>query len=114
MQSSQFSKAIDMFLEMCSCGVWPNLVTMLSIIQVCIKSGDFKLGKCVHGCIVRLGMGNEVRTSLIDMHSNMGEMQSACWVFETMQTRNLVSWNVMISGCLTMVWCMILLSSSTD
>ncbi|XP_021817508.1 pentatricopeptide repeat-containing protein At1g06140, mitochondrial-like [Prunus avium] len=29
----------------------------------------------------------------------MGEMQSACWVFETMQTRNLVSWNVMISGC---------------
>ncbi|KAI5326565.1 hypothetical protein L3X38_035639 [Prunus dulcis] len=78
---------------------WPSLVTMFSIIQVCMKGGDFKLGKCVHGCIVRLGMGNEVRTSLIDMHSNMGEMQSACWVFETMQTRNLVSWNVMISGC---------------
>ncbi|BBH06665.1 dsRNA-binding protein 3 [Prunus dulcis] len=77
-QSSHFSKAIDMFLEMCSCGVAKSshYVQHNSSLH---ERWDFKLGKCVHGCIVRLGMGNEVRTSLIDMHSNMGEMQSACW-----------------------------------
>ncbi|KAM1468427.1 hypothetical protein ACFX2I_033388 [Malus domestica] len=101
-QSGQFSKAVDMFIEMCSCGVKPSLVTMLSLIQVCIKSGDFKLAKCVHGCIVRLGMGNEVllHTSLVDMYSNMGDMRSSFSVFETMPIRSLVSWNVMISGCI--------------
>ncbi|KAM5561463.1 pentatricopeptide repeat-containing protein [Rosa sericea] len=100
-QAGQFGKAFDLFHEMCNCGIRPSSVTMLSMIQVCIKTADFKLAKCVHGSIVGLGMSNEVSvlTSLVDMYSNIGDVLSACWVFETMPKRNLVSWNVMISGC---------------
>lgn len=101
-QATQFGKAFHMFHDMCNCGIRPSPVTMLSIIQVCIQTGDSKLAKCVHGCIVGLGMSNEVSvlTSLVDMYSNIGDMLSACWLFETMPKRNLVSWNVMISGCI--------------
>ncbi|XP_004291994.1 PREDICTED: putative pentatricopeptide repeat-containing protein At5g52630 [Fragaria vesca subsp. vesca] len=100
-QAAQFSKAFDLFHEMWSCGIRPSAVSMLSMIRVCIDTADFKLAKCVHGSIVGLGMSNEVLvlTSLVDMYSNIGDMRSACWVFETMPKRNLVSWNVMVSGC---------------
>ena len=99
-QANQFNEAFDMFFEMRSCGVTPSPVTMVSLIQSCMRSGDLELGKCMHGCAIGLGMRNDifVLTSLVDMYNNMGEVVIARWVFETMPMRNLVCWNAMISG----------------
>ncbi|XP_010104009.2 pentatricopeptide repeat-containing protein At3g12770 [Morus notabilis] len=99
-QASQIREAFDMFFRMCNSGIIPSPITMVSLIQACIKSGNLELGKCVHSCTIGLGMRNDilVLTSLVNMYSNMGEIVSAQWLFETMPTRNLVSWNAMISG----------------
>ncbi|KAL5568728.1 hypothetical protein UlMin_025303 [Ulmus minor] len=100
-QSSQFKDAFDLFFEMRNCGISASPLTMVSLIQACMKIGDLKLGKCVHGCSIGLGMRTDilVLTSLVTMYSNMGDLLRARWVFETMPVRNLVSWNAMISGC---------------
>ncbi|KAF3435081.1 hypothetical protein FNV43_RR22168 [Rhamnella rubrinervis] len=101
-QSSQFNEAFDMFLKMRGYGITPSPITMVSLIQACGRSGYMELGKCVHGCVLQLGMGEDVLvlTSLVDMYSNMGDIGNAHWVFETMPSRNLVSWNTLISGCI--------------
>ncbi|KAK7252012.1 hypothetical protein RIF29_35682 [Crotalaria pallida] len=95
-----FKEAIEMFLEMIGCGIRPSPVTMASIIKACGESGLRKLGRCVHGCVLALGMGDDVfvLTSLVDMYSNLGDTDSASLVFDCMCSRNLVSWNAMISG----------------
>ncbi|GMN59256.1 hypothetical protein TIFTF001_028335 [Ficus carica] len=100
-QASQFSEAFDVYFRMRNSGITPSPITIVSLIQSCITSGDLELGKCVHGCAIGMGMGNDilVLTSLVNMYSNMGEIVSAFWVFNTMPMRNLVSWNAMISGC---------------
>ncbi|XP_019445815.1 PREDICTED: pentatricopeptide repeat-containing protein At3g12770-like [Lupinus angustifolius] len=95
-----FKEAIKMFLEMIGCGIRPSHVTMASILKACGESGLTKLGRCIHGCILALDMGDDVfvLTSLVDMYSNLGDTGSATLVFNSMSTRNLVSWNAMISG----------------
>ncbi|KAI4301874.1 hypothetical protein L6164_035112 [Bauhinia variegata] len=99
-QASLFKKAIKMFLEMIGHGIRPSPVTMVSLLKACGESGHAKLGRSVHGSVLALGMVDDVLvlTSLVDMYSNMGDTEGACWVFNSMPCRNLVSWNAMISG----------------
>ncbi|XP_030957276.1 pentatricopeptide repeat-containing protein At3g12770-like [Quercus lobata] len=99
-QTHHFNEAFGLFFDMHRLGIRPSQVTMASIIQACIETRNLKLGKCVHGCVFGLGMGYDVLvlTSLVDMYSKMGDVESAQLVFVSMPIRNLVSWNAMISG----------------
>ncbi|XP_061358541.1 pentatricopeptide repeat-containing protein At3g12770-like [Gastrolobium bilobum] len=99
-QECLFKEAIQMFLEMIGCGIKPSPVTMASLLKACGESGLKKIGTCVHSCVLALGMGNDVfvLTSLVDMYNNMGDTDSAYLVFNSMCSRNLISWNAMISG----------------
>ncbi|KAK4260696.1 hypothetical protein QN277_003778 [Acacia crassicarpa] len=99
-QQCLFKEAIRMFLYMIGKKIHPSPVTMVNILKACGESGLLKLGRCVHGCVLALGMGDDVMvlTALLDMYCNVGEIESACWVFNSMSDRNMVSWNAMISG----------------
>ncbi|KAJ7973422.1 Pentatricopeptide repeat-containing protein [Quillaja saponaria] len=101
-QACHFKEAISLFLEMSGRGIRPSSVTIASLLRACGVSGALKLGKCVHSCLLGLGMGDDVLllTSLVYMYSTMGDIGSACLVFKSMPTRNLVTWNAMISGCI--------------
>ncbi|KAK7379905.1 hypothetical protein VNO78_34181 [Psophocarpus tetragonolobus] len=95
-----FKEAIQMFLEMIGGGLSPSSVTMASLLKACGESGLKKLGMCAHGCVLALGMNNDlfVLTSLVDMYSNLGDTDRAALVFNNMCGRSLISWNAMISG----------------
>jgi pentatricopeptide repeat protein len=99
-QACHFNEAFGLFFDMHHLGIRPSQVTMASLIQACIETRNLKHGKCVHGCVLGLGMGYDVLvlTSLVDMYCKMGDVESAQLVFVSMPTRNLVSWNAMISG----------------
>lgn len=101
-QSGQYDEAFNMFLRMRDSGITPSPVTMVSLIQACERSDYVELGKCVHGCVLEFGMGEDafVLTALVNMYCNIGDIGYAQWVFETTPMRNLVSWNTMISGCI--------------
>ncbi|KAG2695331.1 hypothetical protein I3760_07G008900 [Carya illinoinensis] len=99
-QACQSNEAFDLFFDMRRLGIRPSPVTMVSLIQACVEARYLKLGECVHGCVLGLGMGGDILvfTSLVDMYSKMGYVEIARWVFDSMPTRNLVSWNAMMSG----------------
>lgn len=99
-QNCLFKEAVGMFFDMIGHGIKPSPVTIASLIKACEESRVLKLGKCVHGFVLAFGMGDDVLalTALLYMYCNMGDTESACRVFNDMPSRNLVSWNAMISG----------------
>ncbi|XP_031256597.1 pentatricopeptide repeat-containing protein At3g12770-like [Pistacia vera] len=99
-KACQYDKALGMFFSMRKCRITPSPVTMVSLIQACGRMRNIEFGKCVHGCVLGLGMGDDVLvlTSLVDMYSKMGEIIHARSIFDGMPTKSLVSWNAIISG----------------
>ncbi|KAI3937517.1 hypothetical protein MKW92_016383 [Papaver armeniacum] len=99
-QNGNFHMALNLFWKMLGGGIIPTQVSIASLTQACGGIGNLELGKCVHGFLNSLGMGFDilVLTSLVDMYCKIGDVESARRVFDRMPTRNLVSWNAMISG----------------
>ncbi|CAK9328313.1 unnamed protein product [Citrullus colocynthis] len=100
MQEGLFSEGYNVFLDMLYNKIEPSAVTMTILIQSCGEMRNLKFGKCIHSYVLGFGMSSDTRvlTSLIDMYCKSGDVESARWIFDTMPLRNLVSWNVMISG----------------
>ncbi|XP_044477403.1 pentatricopeptide repeat-containing protein At3g12770-like [Mangifera indica] len=99
-KACQYGKAFAMFLEMRKCRIMPSTVTMVSLFQACGGMRNIELGKCVHSCVLALGMGDDVLvlTSLVDMYSKLGDIIGARSVFDGITKKSLVSWNAIISG----------------
>ena len=81
--------------------VYPDAVTMLSLLSSCCQSSCLSLGKGIHGASLRRGFlpHSVLETSLIAMYIKCGDLTSANLVFTRMADKNLVSWNTMISAC---------------
>lgn len=99
-QNGHTEKAISLFHEMQKLKIQPNPVTITSILSACAQIGALGLGKWVHGLIKEESFGPSVyvSTALIDMYMKCGSIQEARVLFDTMEERNLVTWNAMISG----------------
>ncbi|KAJ9166948.1 hypothetical protein P3X46_021637 [Hevea brasiliensis] len=82
----------------------PNEFAFTSV----LTCGDYEHGKQVHALALKIGLGASiyVGNALISMYcrcynssgSDSGDIDEASTVFETMEFRNLVSWNAMIAG----------------
>ncbi|KAK9086566.1 hypothetical protein Syun_028960 [Stephania yunnanensis] len=99
-QVGRFDVAFDLFLKMCSLGIRPTPVTMVSLIQACEGTERVELGRCIHGYVNAMGMVGDVlvATALIDMYGKLGDTGSARLVFDHSPMKNLVTWNAMISA----------------
>ncbi|WCJ25623.1 Tetratricopeptide repeat (TPR)-like superfamily protein [Euphorbia peplus] len=106
-QNEEDDKALMLFFEMESTAqLCPNATTMSSIVPAIARSEAFsdKLG--MHGYVIKQGLGNDrfVQNALMDMYSRMGKMDISKTIFNSMEVRDIVSWNTMItayviSGC---------------
>lgn len=99
-QAGNFIEAFDLFVKMQTLGISPSPITLASLIQVSEGVKSLRLGRCVHGYALGFQLGDDVlvMTSLINMYSILGDIESAWWIFNSMPVRTLVSWNAMISG----------------
>lgn len=98
-RSGHFGKSLEVFSRMrLEMGMEPNEVTIVSLVSGCIQVGGFYQGVCVHGFALKMGLMSEVKVvhSFINMYGMFGYVGLACYLFETMVVRNLVSWNSMI------------------
>lgn len=95
-----FYEAVELFGEMMESGLLPNEVTISSILPAFANLGLDLMGKSVHCFWVRREFKHNVvvETSLVDMYCRFGRMSVARKLFDEMPVRNLVSWNVIISG----------------
>ncbi|KAJ0972196.1 hypothetical protein J5N97_020155 [Dioscorea zingiberensis] len=86
-----------LFNEMLNLGVRPNESTWVTVISACASKGDFQVARSlVHQLQKsRVNLNIYVKTALIDIE---GDVQSANELFNRMQTKDVISWNTMISG----------------
>ncbi|XP_057784908.1 pentatricopeptide repeat-containing protein At1g03540 [Salvia miltiorrhiza] len=93
-------KSVELYLEMLDAGIEPNAFTLSAVIKACSAILGFKLGKCLHGAVVRCGFGgNEVIVAaLIDMYGRNGEASAACKLFDEMPDPDSVCCTSVISA----------------
>ncbi|KAJ0801665.1 putative tetratricopeptide-like helical domain superfamily [Helianthus annuus] len=70
-----------------------------SVLRACSGFGDLRIGKNVHGRIIKCGaeLDPVVQTSLVNMYGEALELSCARQVFDKMLERDVVSWSSVIS-----------------
>ncbi|KAK1586861.1 hypothetical protein Q3G72_006826 [Acer saccharum] len=94
---------IELFRSMHLEGIKPTVTTLSSIIMSSSRSAQLEHGKFIHGYIIRNRIQTDIfiDSSLIDLYFKCGCVSSAENVFDKTVKTNVVSWNVMVSGYVT-------------
>ncbi|KMZ74838.1 Pentatricopeptide repeat-containing protein [Zostera marina] len=97
------TKALSFFREMWDLGLEPDDATLVTVLPVCARLGALDIGRLIHLYADQKGFIDNPKTthvgnSIIDMYNKCGDLQNAAIVFDKLPKKNLVSWNVMISG----------------
>ncbi|XP_057514893.1 putative pentatricopeptide repeat-containing protein At1g17630 [Actinidia eriantha] len=93
-------EALELFRQMQLAKVSANSITISSILSGCAELSALGLGREIHGHVIRAMMdgNNLVGNGLINMYTKCGSLNEALLVFEKIDVRDLVSWNLMIAG----------------
>ncbi|KAL6968001.1 hypothetical protein U1Q18_033804 [Sarracenia purpurea var. burkii] len=98
-QNGFAGNALELLIEMQTSGFNPDLVSLVSALLACSQIGFLKLGRSIHGYIVRRLFSNPVSgTALVDMYSKCGSLSCARALFDRMDSRDSISWNAMIAS----------------
>ncbi|KAK1567750.1 hypothetical protein Q3G72_016173 [Acer saccharum] len=101
-QNGMFSEACGMFREMVCSGFFPNHYAIGSVLRACQEFGPsgLKLGMQIHGLILKSKYAFDVLACnvVISMYGRCSAYSDcARRVFEDMESKNLISWNSIIS-----------------
>ncbi|KAL8465241.1 hypothetical protein ACS0TY_034664 [Phlomoides rotata] len=92
-------EAMDVFRSM-DMNVVYNAVTLSSVLLACSHSGALRIGKGIHGQVVKMNLESNVfvGTSIIDMYCKCGSVNTGRRAFNRMNDKNVKSWSAMIAG----------------
>jgi pentatricopeptide repeat protein len=78
--------------------------TLAPVLKLCLLSGYVWASEAVHGYAVKIGLGWDVFVSgaLVNIYSKFGRMREARVLFDCMEERDVVLWNVMLKACVEM------------
>ncbi|XP_015890127.3 pentatricopeptide repeat-containing protein DOT4, chloroplastic isoform X2 [Ziziphus jujuba] len=95
-----YQKCVRTYAEMSLMGVSPDEYVFPKVLKVCAQSSCLKAGMQIHKDVITSGFefSSEVCNSLIEMYSKCMDVQNAKRVFDVIVGRDLLSWNLMISG----------------
>ncbi|XP_004306267.1 PREDICTED: pentatricopeptide repeat-containing protein At3g57430, chloroplastic-like [Fragaria vesca subsp. vesca] len=100
-RNNESNEALLLFNRMIS-EVKPNSVTIISILSSCTQVASLPLGQCLHAYATRRHFSFDFDLSLanafISMYARSGSMQYAKRIFKSLPTRNIISWNALITG----------------
>ncbi|KAL6502632.1 hypothetical protein OROHE_024285 [Orobanche hederae] len=99
-QNGDNESAFNLYCKMQMEGVFPNELTMASVLKACSSLSALEQGKQVHAHVVKNGFSLEVPigSALSTMYAKCGSLEDGYAVFNRMPARDVVSWNAMISG----------------
>ncbi|CAH8381378.1 unnamed protein product [Eruca vesicaria subsp. sativa] len=94
--------SLDAYYQMKNSGLLPDVFTLCSLLSACSQLKSLRLGKEVHGFIIRnrLERDSFVHTALLSLYIHCGELSTAHVLFAAMEDKTLVSWNTMVNGYL--------------
>ncbi|XP_011624817.1 pentatricopeptide repeat-containing protein At2g39620 [Amborella trichopoda] len=96
------NEALQFFREMQNVNLKPNRVTIVSVLPSCAEISALKLGKSIHGYVMKvdMGMGLDVSigTALVAMYVKCGCFSHAKLWFHEMPCKDVVTWNAMVNG----------------
>ncbi|KAJ1429506.1 Tetratricopeptide-like helical domain superfamily [Sesbania bispinosa] len=95
-----FEMVLNSFRSLQNAGFKPDSCSVTSALQAVIELGFFKLGKEIHGYIMRNKLDYDVYvcTSLVDMYIKNDCLDKAQAVFHHTKNKNICAWNSLISG----------------
>ena len=99
-QNGDGKESIELFKQMQQEGIQPNHFTFTIALSSCADLADLSLGREIHSQIDESGIEwtIEMRNSLLNMYSKCGSMNEAQSIFDNMESRDIITWNAMISG----------------
>ncbi|KAL8145734.1 pentatricopeptide repeat-containing protein At2g33680-like [Apium graveolens] len=99
-QSGDCEDALSLFSEMQFFGVKFNESTLVAVLHVCSENCGLKLGKQIHGYVVKSGFESRIHvmTTLVGMYANCCCIVDARKVFDCLYEPDIVSWTSMIGG----------------
>lgn len=94
-------EGIELFKMMEKTDIRPDSITIVAVLSTCTQVGDLSLGKELHCNVIKMGLASNllVGNALMDMYAKYGSVEDALRKFENMDTRDLVSWNTIVVGC---------------
>lgn len=98
-QNGYAGNALELLIEMQSFRFKPDVVSLISALLCCSQVGFLKLGRSIHGYIVRmLDFDHVLGTALIDMYSKCGSLSTSRTIFEFLSSKDSISWNAIIAS----------------
>ncbi|KAL5704366.1 hypothetical protein ACHQM5_022806 [Ranunculus cassubicifolius] len=99
-RQEHFSEALSLFDKMVSENLEPNTVTLVIVLSACSQVASMDYGKRVHAFARNMGLECDlsVATALVDMYAKCGHPLLSREIFDSVTQRDVVLWNVMISG----------------
>lgn len=100
--NNQEEDAFELFLEMQVLGFEPDIYTYTSVISAAFEGAHQGQGKSLHGLVIKRGLEFlvPISNSLIAMYlkSHSKSMDEALNIFESLENKDHVSWNSILTG----------------
>ncbi|KAF3787683.1 Pentatricopeptide repeat-containing protein [Nymphaea thermarum] len=97
--------AFGAFSQMRRFGVRPNHVVFATLLGICGRRRILSLGVSIHSLLLKslptLKPDVGISNSLVSMYCKCGRLPEALRIFQSIRDRDTVSWNAIISGCMT-------------
>ncbi|KAL5732335.1 hypothetical protein ACOSP7_031677 [Xanthoceras sorbifolium] len=99
-KNGAFNDGVKLFRLMNRYGIKPDPLSFSSVLPACARMASHKLGKEIHGYLLRNGIDFNimVQNAIMDMYVKSGLIQYASNIFAAMKERDVISWTVMILG----------------
>lgn len=99
-QNGYFEEALNLFVKMRLEDINPNEYTFAVLLNSSASLSVLRHGALIHACAEKLGFKDHVivGNALINMYAKSGNIEAAHEAFSDMIHRDIVTWNVMISG----------------
>lgn len=93
-------QAVEFFRRMAMASdVTPDRVTLITLVSACTKLSNSRLGRCVHGFVMRRGFSKDLSlvNSLLSCYAKSKAFKEAVSLFKMMAERDVISWSTVIA-----------------
>ena len=99
-RSGHSAEALGLFDKMVLEGLKPNIATLVTVLSACSRFACLQKGEQIHNYVNEGGFEFNISlsTALVDMYAKCGQREKSRELFDAMKEKDIISWNVMISG----------------